>query len=103
MSPTGIKVEGREDASSLTFTSRTQRAPSGLLEGRYLTALDPALSGGGEDLYVDLAEAEESVARYCWSPYMHDPGLRDRLRRIHVPTTIIFGAGDRFVINPPLL
>lgn len=37
------------------------------------------------------------TARLGWSPYMADPTLRDRLRRIRVPTLVVWGAQDRLV------
>ena len=49
---------------------------------------------------LEIARAEEAVARYCWSPYMHDPGLRHRLRRITAPTLVVSGTNDRFVLRP---
>ena len=39
------------------------------------------------------------MARYGWSPYMHDPKLKGRLHRIRVPTLVLWGAADR--IAPP--
>ena len=52
------------------------------------------------EVALEVATAEEAVARYCWSPYMHDPGLRHRLRRIKAPTLVLSGANDRFVLHP---
>ncbi len=43
------------------------------------------------------ARNREATARYAWSPYMHDPKLRNRLHRIHVPTLVLWGAGDRIL------
>ena len=52
------------------------------------------------EIALEIARAEEAVARYCWSPYMHDPGLRHRLRRITAPTLVLSGTNDRFVLRP---
>jgi pimeloyl-ACP methyl ester carboxylesterase len=43
------------------------------------------------------ARNREATARYAWSPYMHDPKLRGRLRRIDIPTLVLWGASDRLV------
>ena len=50
-----------------------------------------------DEVLVGMARARESTSRYAWSPYMHDPKLRRRLRRIDIPTTVLWGAADRVV------
>lgn len=37
------------------------------------------------------------TARLGWSPYMADPSLRGRLRRIRIPTLLVWGTRDRIV------
>ena len=39
----------------------------------------------------------ESLCLYAWHPYMHNPKLRPWLRRIAVPTLVVWGAEDRIV------
>ena len=39
----------------------------------------------------------EATARYVWSPYMHDPRLKDRLHRIRIPSVVMWGEADRIV------
>jgi pimeloyl-ACP methyl ester carboxylesterase len=34
---------------------------------------------------------------YLWEPYAHSPKLLRRLRRIDVPTLVLWGASDRIV------
>jgi pimeloyl-ACP methyl ester carboxylesterase len=93
ISPTGIKVGSREerDFVDLYVTASDQRRR--LLS----TTTGPAMDA---DLALEITKAEEAVARYCWSPYMHDPGLRHRLRRITAPTIVLSGSDDRFVLRP---
>jgi pimeloyl-ACP methyl ester carboxylesterase len=43
------------------------------------------------------ARNREATARYAWSPYMHDPKLRNRLHRIGIPTLVLWGASDRIL------
>ncbi len=43
------------------------------------------------------ARNREALARFAWSPYMHNPKLRHRLHRIAVPTLFLWGAQDRIV------
>jgi len=44
-----------------------------------------------------VARANETFARFCWDPYMHNPKLRQRLHRIDVPTLLIWGEKDGIV------
>lgn len=41
--------------------------------------------------------ARESLARYGWSPFMHDPKLAGRLHRVFAPTLFVWGARDGIV------
>ncbi len=93
ISPTGIKVGGREDRDfvDLYVTASDQRRS--LLSSTKGPPMNPEIA-------LEIAKAEEAVARYCWSPYMHDPGLRHRLRRITAPTLVLSGSDDRFVLHP---
>ena len=93
ISPIGIKLGGREDRDfvDLYVTASDQRR--GLLSSTAGPPMDAEVA-------LEIARAEEAVARYCWSPYMHDPGLRHRLRRITAPTLVLSGTNDRFVLRP---
>ena len=44
-----------------------------------------------------IARDREATALYGWRPYMHDPGLRQWLHRVRVPTLIIWGEQDGIV------
>ena len=44
-----------------------------------------------------VARNREATARYGWSPYMHDPKLKQRLHRIRIPTLMLWGTADRIV------
>jgi pimeloyl-ACP methyl ester carboxylesterase len=50
-----------------------------------------------DDRLTVIARNREATALYAWEPYFHDPKLRGRLRRIGVPTLLLWGAADRFV------
>jgi pimeloyl-ACP methyl ester carboxylesterase len=50
-----------------------------------------------DEKLVAIARNLESTARFAWSPYMHDPKLKDRLHRIDVPTLLLWGLQDRIV------
>jgi pimeloyl-ACP methyl ester carboxylesterase len=44
-----------------------------------------------------IARNREAVARFGWSPYLHDPKLKNWLHRIRLPTLFLWGASDRIV------
>ena len=92
----GIKAKDREtreiaDIFALTEEQFNERA-----------YFDPA---AGKRDYAAMPEAQvriiarnrEATARYAWSPYMHDPKLRQRLHRIRVPTLLVWGMADRIL------
>lgn len=93
VSPIGIKVGGREerDFVDIYVTASDER------RRLFSSTAGPLMDA---EVALEVATAEEAVARYCWSPYMHDPGLRHRLRRIKAPTLVLSGANDRFVLHP---
>jgi pimeloyl-ACP methyl ester carboxylesterase len=49
---------------------------------------------------LTAARNREAHARFCWSPYMHNPKLKHRLHRIRVPTLFLWGAADRVLSEP---
>jgi pimeloyl-ACP methyl ester carboxylesterase len=89
----GIKVGDRETRDIVDIFA--------LLEPdlNKLAYVDPSL--GARD-YKSMPEAEvaatarnrESLARFAWQPYMHDPKLKSRLHRIRIPTLFLWGRQD---------
>jgi pimeloyl-ACP methyl ester carboxylesterase len=55
----------------------------------------PDRSKLSEDELLFMAKSREATARYAWSPYLHDPKLKGRLHRIHIPALVLWGVGDR--------
>jgi pimeloyl-ACP methyl ester carboxylesterase len=45
-------------------------------------------------------KAMQTTARLGWNPFMHNPKLKGRLRRIICPTLVLWGANDRLL--PPV-
>jgi pimeloyl-ACP methyl ester carboxylesterase len=43
------------------------------------------------------ARAREATARIAWNPYFHNPRLKSRLHRIHIPTLFLWGIHDRML------
>src|SRR5262245_41573398 len=92
--PIGIKVSDRESRDIADIFALTDD------ELNALTYFDPK---AGERDYKAMADADvmvtarnrEALARFAWSPFMHDPKLKHRLHRIRIPTLILWGIGDR--------
>jgi pimeloyl-ACP methyl ester carboxylesterase len=92
--PVGIKVGSRETRDIVDifampeseFNERAYSDPSKAARD-YKTMPDDALRA--------IARNREATARYAWSPYMHDPKLKSRLRRINIPTLMLWGTDDR--------
>ena len=94
--PVGIKVGDRETRDILDVFA--------MLEDEFneKAFADPAAArrdyrAMSEDELRIAARNRESAARFAWSPYMHDPKLRDRLHRIAIPTLVLWGASDRLI------
>lgn len=97
VSPVGIKVSGRtsRDFLDVYAVSRDKVATANYGRGPRpdLLQLDTAA-------FEELALAQETTALLCWRPYLHDVKLRARLRRIDVPTLIVWGEDDGLVLDP---
>ena len=96
VAPLGIKIGDRETRDIPDIFALHPD------EVRRLQYTDPArLAVDYTRLSVDqvtvIARNRQATALYAWEPYFHDPKLRRRLRRIGVPTLLLWGAGDRFV------
>jgi len=52
-----------------------------------------------EDELITLLRNRQTAALFGWKPFMHHPKLRQRLRRIDVPTLVVWGEADGIV--PP--
>jgi pimeloyl-ACP methyl ester carboxylesterase len=92
----GVKFGGREerdiaDIYALTHDELLRR-----------TFFDPAraapdYSGLSDEEATEIARDREATALYGWRPYMHNPGLRQWLHRVHVPTVVVWGDSDGIV------
>ena len=49
------------------------------------------------DLLLPLWQSMSATAKIGWNPYLHNPKLPGRLRRVSAPTLVIAGAQDRFL------
>jgi len=50
-----------------------------------------------DDDLTMIARDRAATVLYGWRPYMHDPGLRQWLHRVRVPTLVVWGENDGIV------
>jgi pimeloyl-ACP methyl ester carboxylesterase len=50
-----------------------------------------------QEASLAAARNREAYGRFCWSPYMHNPKLKNRLHRIRIPTLFLWGTADRIL------
>ncbi len=92
----GIKVGGRETRDIADMHAVDEDELSALLYA------DPARHRPNYAALTDaelltIARNREALTLFGWRPYMHNPKLLGRLRRISVPTLVLWGEEDRVV------
>lgn len=104
--PVGIKLGGREERDIVHFFNTNPaelnrrswhdpaRRPTGVYGLGWQAVIDEAI---GDDDLVVLARNWDALCLYAWRPHMYNPQLKHWLRRIAVPTLVLWGAGDRIV------
>jgi pimeloyl-ACP methyl ester carboxylesterase len=92
----GIKVSDRETPDILdVFNTSPQEVQRRIWHDPATWA--PDLDALSDDDLVVRARNWESLCLYGWSPYMYNPQLKRWLRRISVPTLVVWGASDGIV------
>lgn len=94
--PFGIKTSDRNTRDILDFYAVPHA------EWPNLTFADPGkwtpdYPSLSESLLLEIARGRGSLAFLGWSPFMHNPRLRDWLHRIDVPTRVIWGRQDKII------
>jgi pimeloyl-ACP methyl ester carboxylesterase len=104
--PVGIKLGGREERDIVHFfntdpSELTRRAwhdpsrrPAGVYGLGWQTRIGEAMR---EEDMVRLARNWDALCLYAWRPHMYNPQLKHWLRRIAVPSLVLWGASDRIV------
>jgi pimeloyl-ACP methyl ester carboxylesterase len=92
----GIKVGDRETRDIVDIWALTSD------EFNALAYFDPSRGRHDPKAITDpealaMARNREATARFCWSPYMHNPKLKARLHRIRIPTLFLWGTADRIL------
>jgi len=98
----GIKVGDRttvdiQDLFVLSAPELIQLCWHNAERGQREMPLPSAGTGFDEDTLTLLLTQRRTAALLGWNPFMHNPKLRRRLRRLDVPGLVIWGASDRLV------
>lgn len=95
VSSVGVKFSGREerDFADLFYLPDEKAFPLLFADPKRWA---PDYAGLPDEQLVTLARERQSMAYYCWRPYMHSPGLRNWLHRVRVPSLLIWGDSDGF-------
>ncbi len=104
--PVGIKLGGREERDIVHFFNTNPaeldrrawhdptKRPAAIYGLGWQATIDEAMPD--EDI-VSLARNWDALCLYAWRPHMYNPQLRHWLRRIAVPTLVLWGASDSIV------
>lgn len=88
----GVKFGGREQREIADIFSVPLPELPRLLSK---TVTLPVFSEQPEEATLRFARNRESLSLFAWSPTLHNPKLRYRLHRIHVPSLVLWGEDDR--------
>lgn len=91
--PIGIKVGGREQRDIKDIFALREEEYLSLAYSDMSRAVSD-YSGLSDAKLLEIARNREATARYCWSPYMHDPKLKSRMHRIDVRSFVLWGEDD---------
>jgi pimeloyl-ACP methyl ester carboxylesterase len=109
--PVGIKLGGREERDIVHFFNTAPaelnrrswhdpgKRPVGVYGLGWQAVIDDAQ---GDEAMSDaemtaFARNWDALCLYAWRPHMYNPQLKHWLRRISVPTLVLWGAGDCIV------
>ncbi len=104
--PVGVKLGGREDRDIVHFFNANPAElnrlawhdpaarPAGIYALGWQSYIDDTMA---DDELIAFARNWDSLCLYAWRPHMYNPQLKYWLRRIDVPTLVLWGDSDRIV------
>jgi pimeloyl-ACP methyl ester carboxylesterase len=104
--PVGIKIGGREERDIVHFFNtspaelnrRSWHDPTRRPDHVYGLGWQATISDAMSDAeMISLARNWDSLCLFGWRPHMFNPQLAYWLRRITIPTFVLWGASDRIV------
>lgn len=96
--PTGVKFGGREDRDFADIYALPVQDVLRLLFHNPDKAL-PDYTLLSDDEALEIARDRQSSGLFLWKPYMHNPALRKWLHRVNVPSLVLHGAQDGFIVH----
>ncbi len=96
----GIKVSGPTVRDVQDLYVRTAQEAAGLAWHDPAAAKVlrwPGMEGVEGDELLTLLRNRQSVLKFAWRPFMHNPKLLRRLTRVRVPAHVFWGGSDRVV------
>jgi pimeloyl-ACP methyl ester carboxylesterase len=94
----GVKFGGREDRDFADLYALPVQDAIRLLFHDPEKCL-PDYTQLSDEAALEIARDRQSAGLLLWKPYMHNPALRKWLYRIEVPSLVIGGAQDGFVVH----
>jgi pimeloyl-ACP methyl ester carboxylesterase len=98
LAPIGVKFGGRLDRDFADIYALPTQDVTRLLFHDPVKYL-PDYSDISDEAALEIARDRQSAGYFLWKPFMHSPALRKWLPRIGVPTLVISGAQDGFVVQ----
>ena len=94
----GVKFGGREERDIADIYALPSEE---LLRRSFFdpARMAPNYTRSDDDELGLIARDRQATALYGWRPYMHNPGLRQWLHRVRVPTLVIWGESDGIVTS----
>jgi len=96
--PVGVKFGGREDRDFADIYALPAQDVIRLLFHNP-DKFHPDYTDISDEAALEIARDRQSAGLFLWKPYMHNPGLRKWLHRIQVPTLVLHGTQDGFVVH----
>ena len=91
----GIKISDRETADIVDVFNTSPAAVKRL--AWHDPAAAPDFDAMTDEQIAAHARSWEALCRYAWHPYMYNPALKTWLKRIAVPTLVVWGEHDGIV------
>ena len=103
--PVGIKIGGREERDILHLfntapaevSRRGWHDPARQGPGRFGVGWQQHLEAMTDEEMVIAARNWDALCLYAWRPHLYNPQLKRWLRRVTVPTLLLWGASDQIV------
>src|SRR5262249_32687840 len=94
--PVGIRISDRETRDILDIFN----VDPDVVRGKTFFDPDrfaPNFEAMDDDTLITYARNREALCLYTWNPLLYNPQLKHWLRRINVPTLVLWGADDGIV------